>query len=513
MVKTSIVVVSLAVLVVAGLGVVQAQEPVEEWAAIYNGPDDGYEAATDIAVDDEGNVYVAGWSGRDLGYISPISPNVAYSDYVIIKYDSKGIEQWVRRYDFKGKDYDQLAQRYNEVSNTKDFAVAITLDSLGNVYITGYGGDRLIYRSLPDGEVSSSGEVTSMGAVIGNGERDYATIKYDSSGYQQWVRRYDGPGNSWDHASDIAVDGLGNVYVTGDGGDIVERWYDKKHNFIGPGERDYITIKYDGKGVEQWVRRYDGPGNSWDQATALVIDNLGNVFVTGSSATVKYDTNGNQLWAIMYEGGSVRDIAVDSLGNVYVAGDSATVKYDTNGNQMWAAKYSGRVVESLALDDLGNVYITGNSATIKYDSNGNQLWAIDKPAHDIAIDSLGNIYVAGISTLTKYDGNGNELWAAGCDEPRKGSISHDRVCDIALDDLGNVYVSGSLEFYYEADTGGLRESYDCLTIKYSQPAPPPPSPQPQQEAPVSSIIVVITMSLLAIAVIVVLVIIFRRRSA
>jgi hypothetical protein len=447
MVKTSIVVVSLAVLVVAGLGVVQAQEPVEEWAAIYNGPDDGYEAATDIAVDDEGNVYVAGWSGRDLGYISPISPNVAYSDYVIIKYDSKGIEQWVRRYDFKGKDYDQLAQRYNEVSNTKDFAVAITLDSLGNVYITGYGGDRLIYRSLPDGEVSSSGEVTSMGAVIGNGERDYATIKYDSSGYQQWVRRY------------------------------------------------------------------DGPGNSWDQATALVIDNLGNVFVTGSSATVKYDTNGNQLWAIMYEGGSVRDIAVDSLGNVYVAGDSATVKYDTNGNQMWAAKYSGRVVESLALDDLGNVYITGNSATIKYDSNGNQLWAIDKPAHDIAIDSLGNIYVAGISTLTKYDGNGNELWAAGCDEPRKGSISHDRVCDIALDDLGNVYVSGSLEFYYEADTGGLRESHDCLTIKYSQPAPPPPSPQPQQEAPVSSIIVVITMSLLAIAVIVVLVIIFRRRSA
>src|SRR5437899_1530233 len=88
----------------------------------------------------------------------------------------------------------------------------ITVDGSGNVYVTG----------------SSAGEGTGT---------DYATIKYDESGQQQWVARYNGPGNGVDAASGMAVDGSGNVYVTGE-------------SSRSDGFSDYATIKYDSSGQQ-----------------------------------------------------------------------------------------------------------------------------------------------------------------------------------------------------------------------------------------------------------------------
>jgi hypothetical protein len=61
-----------------------------------------------------------------------------------------------------------------------------------------------------------------------------------------WVRRYAGPYGD-DYASAIAVDGAGNVYVTG------------ASRGSGAGYiNDYVTVKYDSLGNEQWVARYNG---------------------------------------------------------------------------------------------------------------------------------------------------------------------------------------------------------------------------------------------------------------
>jgi len=85
-----------------------------------------------------------------------------------------------------------------------------------------------------------------------------------------WVRRYNGPGNGDDGASAMAVDNSGNVYVTG--------------GSRGSGtSTDYATIKYYPNGDTAWVKRYNGSRNASDRASAIAVDGFGNVYVTGTS--------------------------------------------------------------------------------------------------------------------------------------------------------------------------------------------------------------------------------------
>jgi hypothetical protein len=128
---------------------------------------------------------------------------------------------------------------------------------------------------------------------------DYATIKYNSAGVEQWVARYNGPGNSDDAAFAIMVDVAGNIYVTG-------RSYSSSTGY------DYATIKYNSAGIEQWIARYDGPENSDDIARAIAVGPAGNVYVTGYSggsgtssdyATIKYNSAGAEQWIARYWAG------------------------------------------------------------------------------------------------------------------------------------------------------------------------------------------------------------------
>jgi hypothetical protein len=264
----------------------------------------------------------------------------------------------------------------------------------------------------------------SLGSPGSQTINDYATVKYDAAnGNLVWVARYNYA--SYDRAKALAVDGNGNVYVTGES-QGTGTYY------------DYATIKYNSSGVQQWAARYTGlGGNASDAATAIAVDSAGNVYVTGESvtgfqntdfATVKYDPNGNQLWVARYDGGSfepAKFLALDSSGNVYVSGNSstdttgydfATVKYSSSGSQLWVARHNGPSsdyddVRGFAVDSSGNAYVMGhatgwNIALIKYDTNGNQLWIKrysrgsaygygDGLVNSMTLDTGGNSYVVG----------------------------------------------------------------------------------------------------------------------
>jgi len=431
----------------------------EAWVARYNGPGNLDDEATAVAVDDSGNVYVTGFS---------YDANTDY-DYATIKYNAAGQQQWIAR--------------YNGPDNYGDKAAAMAIDPAGNVYVTGWSSNA--------------------------GSLDYATIKYNSDGQQQWVARYNGPDNSSDEATAIALDGSGNVYVTG------FSWGSKTAS-------DYATVKYDSAGQEQWVLRYDGPASYTDEATALAVDGTGNVYVTGGSygfgfnydyATIKYNAAGQQQWVARYDGPINSDdeatgIVLDASGNVYVTGystgsagyDYATINYDAFGQQQWVSRYDGAAhsvdyASAIAIDGSGNVYVTGYSggsstdsdyATIRYDASGQQQWVAryDGPissadeATAIALDASGNIYVTGYSygsngtwdyATVKYDSGGQQQWVSRYDGT--GNYN-DYANGIAVDGAGNVYVTG-------ASYGSLDISWDYATTKYVQNQRPTMTPRPR----------------------------------
>ncbi len=430
------------------------EPPEQQWVALYNGPGNGTDNATALKIDNLGNVYVMGWStGSGTG-----------SDYATVKYSPDGNQLWVAR--------------YNGPGNSSDSAQALAVDNSGNVYVTGW----------------------STGSGTGS---DYATIKHNPDGNQLWVARYNGLANINEEARSLSVDNSGNVYVTG-------------YSYGSGTDQDYATVKYTPDGNELWVARYNGDANNYDSAYALAVDNSGNVYVTGRSyggsgtsydyATVKYSPDGNQLWVRRYNGPVIysqdgaKALAVDNSGNVYVTGSSdgngtgsdyATVKYDSNGNQLWVARYNGpanngEVAQALAVDSSGNVYVTGGSygsgaadsdyATVKYNSDGNQLWAAryngpadsNDAAYGLAVDNSGNVYVTGNSpgsgtyddyATVKYSPDGNQLWVARYNGPGN---SYDAAYGLAVNNSGYVYVTGPS--YVSGGTG-----YDYTTIKYTQP--------------------------------------------
>jgi len=420
----------------------------QAWVARYNGPgnlDDGGHA---IAGDSSGNVYVTGGShglGTDL-------------DYATIKYTSAGQQQWVAR--------------YNGPANGWDRAAAIARDSAGNLYVTG--------QSLGLGT-----------------DFDYATVKYDSTGQEQWVARYNGPGNGEDDAVAIATDSSGNVYVTG------------QSLGLGTGLFDYATIKYDSAGQEQWVARYNGPANGSDVVRGVAVDSSGNVYVTGRStglgtnsdyATVKYDSAGQEQWIARYNGPAndydeALAIAIDTSGNVCVTGgssgsgpglDYATVKYDSAGQEQWVGRYPGPFARAIAVDGSGNVYVTGESsgvstveyATIKYSPAGQEQWVATygdsrnyfNSAEAIALDGSGNVYVTGVSlssrsgydyATVKYDSAGQQQWVARYSGPGRGN--EEGASTMVVDGSGNVYVTGA--------SPGRNTGFDYATVKYVQNPP------------------------------------------
>lgn len=398
---------SLAFIIITISSLISYTQPTLEWARRYNGPANDQDAPSAIVVDRLGNVYVTGTSrGANL------------YDYCTIKYNGSGDSLWVRRWD----------------STMYDGGADIALDSSGNVYVTGYpvtikydsGGNRIWVNSGVGVRIVMDG--LNSFYLSGSPNSRYQTDKYNLNGGFIWRSVYNGGGNLGDRVRDIAMDGFGNIIVTGQSYRTQTHW-------------DYCTVKYNSNGDSVWVKRYNGPGSPpqppTDYAYAVATDYSGNVFVTGWSRdvddnykmlTIKYSGAGDSLWVrryTNYPNSSGHDIETDGAGNVYVLGVAGAgyyiiLKFGTNGNiiasslPIWGHSFASAGINRIVLDSSKNIYLAGiryvntyrsDILVTKLDSSLNTIWEfqyhvgtptgdVNSP-NDIALDDAGNVYVTG----------------------------------------------------------------------------------------------------------------------
>ncbi|NIT60650.1 MAG: T9SS type A sorting domain-containing protein [Aliifodinibius sp.] len=348
-------------------------------------------------------------------------------------------------------------EREYQSQDSTAFVNQAIFDDVGNIYLAGY----------------SQNDQNS---------EDFITLKYDADGNQEWIARYNGPGNSTDKPIGVSVDRQGNPYIVGQS--------------IGlNSDFDFVVIKYDHNGFEKWDARFDGPLHGADVPTAFLVNNQ-NTYVPGRSLgpdstldciTIKYNSDGVEQWSANYAGRRTGldqpyALAMDHLQNVYIAGESSDetdtlatnfviVKYDNSGNELWDLRYRNEIYHrhralKMIVDDSLNIYVSGeivrygsardNAAatqTLKYNAKRQIQW-IGSDANDsgtdvpgsrpinFVMDSLGNLVFSAVLVefgqyfyrIVKRANDGKFLW--------ENHLKPDRdVGDLLVDSSGKIYVA------------------------------------------------------------------------
>ncbi len=332
--------------------------------------------------------------------------------------------------------------------------VGMAVDGAGNLIVTGYFSGTATF-----------GNITLKSSL----SKDVFIVKYNRAGKVLWAKR--GGGYGEDYGSGVAVDGAGNILVTG--------YFAKKATFdhielTGTAINTMFVVKYKADGALLWAGQSNGTGSS--KGLGIAADGAGNVFVTGEFSGMatfdlntltsagskdvfltKYSGAGAVLWAEK-GGGNGSDtgygLATDASGNVFLTGsfsgsasfdglplsstansrDMFITKYNASGTAIWANKGGGSGMDTgygVATDEAGDVFVTGSF---------------------LGSATFDNITLAGAGKsdlfVVKYNEDGTILWAK-----KNGGNNNDTGKNITTDGSGNVFVTGI--FYGTANLGNV----------------------------------------------------------
>lgn len=392
-----------------------------------------------------------------------------------------------------------------------DVGTAVATDASGNVYHLGnFYSQTISVTGTNTLTVNLSNEpyqAFNYGAEI-------FLAKYDSCGALKWAKKAGGRNETY--GSGLALDAAGNIYVTGyTNADTVR--FGATTLVTSGAYTDAFLVKYNNNGIAQWA--VAGTGNNDDMPTAVTVDALNNVYVTGyyNSTSIKFgadsvingtndayvndifiakfDANGTLGWIkgnISNSATSYHTLAfavgADATGNVYVGGrfgsnylrfdndsvattggnDLFLVKYDVNGNYKWvkstgSSNGNSDCIYGLASNAAGDVTVTG------YLGKGVTTFGL----YNVSSNSINRSFF-----VAQYNTNGTEMWAKGS---RGDYYSDNFGTAVSLDGNGDAYVSGTfssdslnigpitlMNFAYAdgSGNGGGDYFYDILTAKY-----------------------------------------------
>lgn len=272
----------------------------------------GTDHGTDIEVDDEGNVFVTGSFEHvvDFGEDNIHESTDGTPDVFVASYDTDGVYRWSKQFGGTGTDSGN----------------GIDIDEDGNIYVAGSF----------DEDFNIAGEpLTTAGA------RDAFIVSYAPDGAYRWSVSFGSDEGNGDISHDIAVDGLGNSYVTGFyQGEIISETVNLPAVV---GSTDVYVASYDSDGEYRWAQEYQGDDFILsDVGHSIAVDDLRNVYLTGTfSGDIRF-------------GGHV--LTAEGNASLFLA----SLEHD--GDSIWSDGYGDSPSDagnSVAVDERGNVLVTG----------------------------------------------------------------------------------------------------------------------------------------------------------
>ena len=359
----------------------------------YLGGSGNFDRGEGIAVDSSGNAYVAGTTdSTDFPTANPFQATCGGGCAFVTKFNAAGSALVYSTY---------LGGSIN------NFGHGISVDSLGNAYVTGG-------TSSTDFPTVNPFQAT-CGNCAGGFENAFVT-KFNAAGSALVYSTFlGGSGNNNSEGRGIAIDSSGNAYVTG---------FTFSTNFPtanafqarcgGSCNGNAFVTKFNAAGSALVYSTYLGGSGGEDFASGIAVDSSGNAYVTGGTSSTdfptvnpfqatcgggcafvtKFNAAGSALVYSTFLGGSVgRGIAVDSSGNAYVAGAAGSTNFP--------------VVNAFQARCGGSC--NGNAFVTKFNTSGSALvystylgGSGDDSALGIAVDSSGNAYVAGAAGSTNF---------------------------------------------------------------------------------------------------------------
>ncbi|KPK75312.1 MAG: hypothetical protein AMJ79_11610 [Phycisphaerae bacterium SM23_30] len=376
-----------------------------EWTATFGG--DNAEAGQSLAVDFAGNIFLTGYFYSDTMDFDPSIGTDDHSsnggaDIFLTRLYADGSYGWTQTYG----------------GSEPDIGGNITLDSAGNLIVTGHFSDKVDFD--PSDEIDY---------FTSNGNYDVFITKLETA--EKYYFAYDwsqtAGASGLDRGRDVAVDSGGNVYVTGSFKETVDfDPTDDEDYHTSNGESDIFVSRFHADGSYGWTKTFGS--NKSDYGYSLIVDSPAQGIQGGGTSPGQ----GKKIGIIIT--GSFRN-EVDFNPNNGTdnhtsngADDIFVTKLDGNGDYDWTVTFGGDdndVGNDIALDSDGNVFIVGEYR--------NQV--------DFDPTEQSDIHTSNGSTdvfLTRIDADGNYEWTATL-----GSTDQDEGLGVAVDSEGNVVLTGS----------------------------------------------------------------------
>ncbi|HXC06986.1 MAG TPA: hypothetical protein VNZ86_19640, partial [Bacteroidia bacterium] len=333
-----------------------------------------------VAFDLSGNVFSTGYFSSPsiiIGSDTLKNNSGGNENFFLVKYDYTGNALWAR----------------SAAGSITNMGMAVATDQQGNSYVSGY------FRA----STITFGTIVLTNPNIGTAVM--FIVKYDRNGNVIWATQEGGYTTNDNICNALAIDSHKNLYMTG-------RFHGTKIFFgvdtlFNKGGADIFIAKFDSLGNPLWAR--GAGGSQWDIGRSIAVDQTGNSYTTGDyiSDTIRFGTTAL----------TVHDFGTDQV---------FTVKYDPNGNLIWAKTFGGNQanIGMGITTDAGQVYVTGqfNSTDLTFGTTV------------LHLNGANNIF------MVKYDANGNPLWAKGM-----GGTGTDWGQGIAADHKGRIHFSGSFQ--------------------------------------------------------------------